>query len=162
MSPIVRLPQEKQQKVKALEAAKKELLKTGSQPRAETLAEKLGWTIEDVHWVENLSPTLVPADSDRRDREYGRRPRGAILIGDEPNPESAYMRKELAEVIQMCLELLSRKARVVFVARVLEQMKMKDVAKTFNCSLEAVRQWQKQAQLKMQTCLEQHGWSLEG
>jgi len=159
--PTIRLPQEKQKQVKLLKAARKELAKTGINVTSETLAKKLQLSIEEVHHVLNLSPTLIPAEDDRRDENYEVGYGGAVLQDKGPDPESAYMKEELAKVMNKCLKTLLEKDRIVITGKFLEDMKLKDLAEVFNCSIESVRQWQNQALEQMKKCLERHGWSLQ-
>ena len=158
--PIIRLPQKKQQKVKALKEAKIELARTGSPAEPELLAEKLGWALEEVEKVLTLSSSMIPVAGDWRDGddEYGYK--GKSLTDPGVNPEKATMKKELAEVVNKCLEALpSPEDRLVIEGRVVKGLKLRELAETLGCSLENVRQWQKRVERLMKICMERHGWT---
>ncbi|MBW2610449.1 MAG: sigma-70 family RNA polymerase sigma factor [Deltaproteobacteria bacterium] len=161
--PIIRLPQARQKKVKELKEARKEFAQKGASTDAETLAERLEWSVEEVHKVASLTPSLMPVDADRREGEEGLKFRGVVLTGDGDDPETAALRKEMAALVNRCLEALpSPQDRLVIVSRVLEGLKLREVAETLGCSLENVRQWQKRVEKMMKACMERHGWSMEG
>ncbi len=161
--PIIRLPQEQQQKVKELEQAKFEISRSGGAPDVNALAEKLGWPTTKVHKVMGLSPSLVPvAGTDSSGAGAGAVPVGTVLVDQRPGPEMAIMKKELAELIRKCLEIIKNKSRLVLMARYFEELTLREIAATLGCSIEKVRLDQKKAEKKMKTCLEDQGWTGEG
>jgi len=156
--PMIRLPQTRQQKVKELKEARREFALSGDKANAKMLADRLEWSVEEVHKITSMSPTFMPADTDRRDREEGGFP-GMVLTNHGDNPETAALRNELAELVNRCLEALpSPQDRLVIVSRVVEGLKLREVAETLGCSLENVRQWQKRVEKMMKECMEGHGW----
>jgi len=156
--PMIRLPQIRQQKVKELKEARREFALSGDKANAKMLADRLEWSVEEVHKITSMSPTFMPADTDRRDREEGGFP-GMVLTDHGDNPETAALRNELAELVNRCLEALpSPQDRLVIVSRVVEGLKLREVAETLGCSLENVRQWQKRVEKMMKECMEGHGW----
>ena len=156
--PMIRLPQEKQNKVKELKAAREDLFKKGGPVSPETLAEKLGWRVDEVHNVLNLSPSLTFMVDDSQDEDdIGAG--GEILRDNSQNPEELTIKKELARAVNRCLEALSTATdRLVLTGRILKNLTLKDLADTLNCSLEKVRLVQKQAEGLMRDCLERQGW----
>ena len=86
---------------------------------------------------------------------------GTIVKDQKPSPEKTSLRKELAKLIQKCIEMLNDKIRLVLLARYFEELKLREIAATLNCSAENVRLMQKQAEENMKTCLEKNGWSGE-
>jgi len=59
-----------------------------------------------------------------------------VLTGDGDDPETAALRKEMAALVNRCLEALpSPQDRLVIVSRVLEGLKLREVAETLGCSL---------------------------
>ncbi len=161
--PAIRLPQAPYKNVKALKEARMELAENGQKVHAKALALKLGWSLEEVHRVSVMIPTLLPVDTESRDDEEESGLHGVVLPARGDNPEDAAMRNEIAELVNRCLEALpSPKDRLVIVSRVLEGLKLREVAETLGCSLENVRQWQKRVEKMMKACMEKHGWSMEG
>lgn len=160
--PMIRLPQARQKKVKELKQARMDLVRSGIKTDAEMLAGRLEWSVEEVHKVSGLTPSLVPVDADRRESEKGLKFRRVVLTGDADDPETAALRKEMAALVNICLEALpSPQDRLVIVSRVLEGLKLREVAETLGCSLENVRQWQKRVEKMMKVCMENHGWSMD-
>jgi len=157
--PVIRLPQEKQQQVIALKKSQETFEKNGISPDPERLAKELGWSMDEVHEGLNLSPGVVTAEQHNDDTEGGGQ--RIILKDRRPNQESETMRKELSVVIDMCLEKLSDDSRIIFLERELEGVKLKDLAKTYNCSMETIRNWYKKACDKMKKCMEDNGFSLD-
>jgi len=161
--PAIRLPQAPYKNVKALKEARMALAQNGQKVHAKALALRLGWSVEEVHRVSAMIPTLLPVDTESRDDEEEGGLHGVVLPARGDNPEDAAMRREVAELVNRCLEALpSSKDRLVIVSRVLEGLKLREVAETLGCSLENVRQWQKRVEEMMRACMERHGWSMEG
>ena len=160
--PMIRLPQARQKKVKELKEAKIDLVRSGAKTDAKMMAHRLEWSVEEVHKVSSMTPSLMSVDADRREREERLKFRGVILTGDGDDPETAALRKEMAALVNRCLEALpSPQDRLVIVSRVLEGLKLREVAETLGCSLENVRQWQKRVEKMMKACMESHGWSMD-
>jgi len=161
--PMIRLPQARQQKVKELREARDEQTRSGLDTRPEALALRLKWRVEEVHEVLAMCPSLVQAEEERRDRGDAADFSGTVLKDGGDDPEAATLGQEMAELIHACLEALpSSTDRLVIVSRVLEGMKLKEVAGMLGCSMENVRQWQKRVEKMMKKCMEKHGWSLDG
>lgn len=160
--PMIRLPQARQKKVKELKEARIDLVRSGAKADAKMLASRLEWSVEEVHKVASLTPSLMPVDADRREGEEGVRIKGVVLTGHGDDPETAALRKEMAALVNRCLETLpSPKDRLVIVSRVLEGLKLREVAETLDCSLENVRQWQKRVEKMMKACMERQGWTMD-
>ena len=160
--PMIRLPQARQQKVKELKQARDELARNGLDTRPEALARRLKWSVEEVHTVSGLTPYLVQAEEARPDSQEETPLSGAVLRDEGDDPEALTLKKEIAELVQRCLEALpSPQDRMVIVSRVIEGLKLKDLAETLGCSIENVRQWQKRVEGLMRACMEKHGWSME-
>ena len=160
--PMIRLPQARQKKVKELKEAGIDLVRSGAKTDVEMLARRLEWSVEEVHKVSGMTPSLMPVDADRKEGEEGSKFKGVVLAGDDDDPETAALEKEMAALIHRCLEALpSSQDRLVIVSRVLEGLKLREVAETLGCSLENVRQWQKRVEEMMQACMEGYGWSMD-
>lgn len=155
--PAIRIPQNPYQKIKALRKARLALAKKGIETRSETLAEKLGWPVEEVHTVSSMSPTLLSTETGSGDEKDDEGFGGVALTATGDNPETASMRKEAAELVNRCLEALPSLDRLVIKSRVLERVTLKALAEPLNCSLENVRLWQKRVEEKMRRCLKRFG-----
>jgi RNA polymerase sigma factor FliA len=161
--PMIRLPQARQQKVKQLREARAQLAREGLDARPESLARRLAWSVDEIHHVSRLSPSLIQAEEERTDRDPEGGRNGEVLRDEGNDPESLTLKKEIAELVRKCLESLpSPQDRLVIVSRVVDGLKLKDLATTFGCSIENIRQWQKRVEKLMRLCLERNGWSMEG
>ena len=159
--PMIRLPQARQKNVKELKEARMDFLRNGVKADPEMLANRLKWSVEEVHKVSGMTPSLMPVDAGGREEE-GLKLGGVALTGDGVDPETATLKKEMAALVRRCLEALpSPQDRLVIVSRVLEGLKLREVAKTLGCSLENVRQWQKRVEKMMKVCMEGQGWSMD-
>lgn len=153
-SPEIRLPQEKSSQFKRLSKAKKTLQDQGETPDPEALAQELGWNVKTVLKVENFSNRVVSVDAQPGYKE----PAGGDRSG---NAEKKTLDKDLAAVMQRCLEALDDAAeRLILVARELKNMKLRQLAQKFGWSIEKVRQKQISAKQSMKVCLEKNGWDL--
>lgn len=163
VQPLIRLPQAVRKRVKELNRAKAELCDAGLESDAQILADRLGWSVQEVHRVTNLSISLVPAaDSAADGDEPGACP-GWVLVDAAPDPEAQTLRKEVAGLVRKCLALLpSAEDRLVIVGRILEGLKLREIAQTLGCSAENVRQRQKKVEKSIKTCIQQHGWAADG
>ena len=160
--PAIRLPQGAYKNVKALKEAKTALAQNGLDADAKALALRLGWPMAEVHRVSAMIPTLLSMDTASTDDGEKSGLHGVVLQVREDNPEDAAMRRDVAELVNRCLKALpSPQDRMVIVSRVLEELKLREVAETLGCSLENVRQWQKRVEKMMKACMEKHGWSME-
>jgi RNA polymerase sigma factor for flagellar operon FliA len=158
--PAIRLPQGAYQKVKALKEAKTALLRDGLNVHGKALANRLGWSVAEVHRVSAMIPTLVPADGASTESDDQRGGPMVLRVPGE-SPEEGAMRRDAAELVNRCLEALpSARDRMVIVSRVLDGLKLREVAETLGCSLESVRQRQKRVAEMMRICMENHGWSM--
>lgn len=160
--PLIRLPQEKQQMVKAVKTAREDLIRAGKETGAAAIAEFLDWRIDQVELVQNLSPALVSIDAHPYRGNTENSPQGLDLEDPGQNPEQAHVRKILQDTIQTCMQKIQPpKYRFVFVARIIEEVTLADIAKTYNKSIETIRQWQRRAQKQMVDCLIRNGWSVD-
>ena len=155
--PMVRLPQEKQTRVKELKAAKEELLKTGEPVDPYTLSVKLGWPIEEVHQVINLSPSINYIDNTPQDDDENRSP-GNIIKDDSLNPEELNMKKQIANFVNICLESLDANPdRIVIQGRFNLEQTLKELAEELDCSIQQVSNIQRRAEGLMKDCLKKQG-----
>lgn len=160
VQPMIRLPQEKQKRVKLLKQAESELALAGRTVDTNSLADTLGWTVHEVHAVAFLSPSIVPVNDGPGYTGDEDGYQGETLTDSGPDPEHVVLKRELADVVNTCLESLTPpQDRLVLVGRILEGLKLKELAETLSCSMENVRQRQKRAEEKMKTCMENHGWT---
>jgi len=157
---LIRLPQNVQEKVKAVKTAENKIICKGEIPTPEALARELGWQIEEVFEALALSPKLVSVADTWKDTEDTPKP-GVVIPDPKDDPEGTFVRKELLDIFQKCLEKLSSKLRFIFNSRVLEDVKLKDLAATFGCSIESIRLRQGEAKAQLKECFQRHGWSKE-
>ncbi len=153
-SPLIRLPQGKMSRVKQLEKAKNSLLNRNITPDEDALACELGWSAEEILKTETLLTSVVSVDE---------RPENGNLIQLEPEktPESEILNKDLALIIQKCMELIDDDSdRLIFIARELGDMTLKEVGFLFGFSIEKARQKHIKAKKSMKSCLEKNGWDL--
>jgi len=158
--PMIRLPQAVQQKVRELKEVGQLFQNTGQEQSPERLAEELGWTVETVNEMATLSPTLVPLDDGgTQDDEDGYQ--GEILHSEEIDPERQTLQSELAELVNKCLQKLNPQNRLVIVGRLLEGLKLRELATSLGCTMENIRIKQKKAETQLKTCIETHGWPVD-
>jgi len=154
-APQIRLPQEKQTRIKQLLAAKDELAGRGLTPDADGLAAHLDWRCEEVHQVEAQLVSVQSTDQNPL----------LILARDgeaRPDLEEKILNKDLGRVMQKCLDGLDQAAeRLILVARQVQGIKLRVLARQFDCAIETIRQREAKAREKMKKCLEKHGWTLE-
>lgn len=162
-TPMVKVPQKKQDLRKQLQEAREELRREKKEDSTDALARRLGWSLPQVRQVASLSNTVVSL--------AGRRPHGAgerdeaveFDIADHgAGPEWKIMRKELARVVQHCLDRLrSARDRLIVVSRIVHERKLREVADSMGCSLETIRLRQQKAQASLRRCLDSYGWDEE-
>ncbi len=153
-SPQIRLPQEKRKLLNQYKEAKDDFLNKGRIPTLDDLAQALGWEKKTVLKIEKLINKVFSIDAAPGFKELAdNNPR--------PHPEKNVLEKELADIMQKCLESLDDvKERMVLVAREFKNMKLRQVADKLGWSIEKVRQKQISARESMKTCLEKNGWDL--
>ena len=155
--PMVRLPQEKQNRVKELRAAKDELLNNGKSVNPEALALILRWPLEEVHQVINLSPSINFLDHPATDEDDDRVP-GDIISDDSLNPEELNIKKQIAENVNRCLEALDvNPDRIVIQGRFNLEQTLKELADELDCSIQQVSNIQRRAEGLMRDCLKRQG-----
>jgi RNA polymerase sigma factor FliA len=154
--PAIRLPQEKQTRVKALLDARNLLAARGQEPSDDSLCRHLGWTKETLRQVESLLIRVQSSDDT------------ALLTvlpapkAGNTDPEKQVLQKDLARVMQKCLDGLADAAdRLILVARQLENVTLRQLAEQFSCSIEKIRQTEIKAKARMRACLEKHDWDLQ-
>jgi len=163
---IIRLPQEKQQKIKSIENAREKVSQQKCErASSEEIAEELGWNPDEIHQAAINKPTFVEVNTtDQRTEQSNPSSSTATSVADMSfNPEALNTQQELIEILQRCLRgLNSVRDRIVLLGRTLEGLKLKDLAASLGCSLENIRQIEQKAKDQMQSCLNKHGWSTEG
>ena len=153
--PQIRLPQEKQTRVKQLLAAKNAIIEQGKTPDIDRLKGHLGWDEAEIHRIEATLVSVQSADHN---------PMVAIARdGDaRAGQEKEVLNKDLGRVMQKCLDGLEQAAeRMILVARQIQGTKLKVLAERFGCAIETIRQREIRAKKKMKDCLKKHGWTPE-
>jgi len=148
---MVRLPQKKQNQVKALKRAREKLIETGRSPSLENLGKELGWPKAEILSVELLMVTVLSRD-DQAGEELPRR--DPLFL----NPEQALERSQLAQIIARCMDLLENAAeKMILTAREYSKVPLKQLACQLGCSIQTVCNRHSRAKQQMKSCLEQHG-----
>jgi RNA polymerase sigma factor for flagellar operon FliA len=162
VQPLVRLPQAVRQKVNAVKAAVAELGQDGTKPDTQCLADHLRWPVSEVHRVMGLALSHMHLAESREEGDDDAEERGFVLIDPTPGPEELTLRKEVARLVRRCLAALpSPEDRLVITGRLMEGLKLREIAETLGCSAENVRLRQQKLQKQLKTCLQQQGWRPE-
>jgi len=157
-APLIRLPQEAQKRVQELNRAVAGLEHDNEPVSTESLADKLGWTSAEVEKTRTLKPTLVTALDDNQPSDE-RQQAQAVLVEKSPesSPQTNLLRRELAELLEHCLEMLPEvRDRIIVKARQLEDITLRELAESFNCSLESIRKREQIALIQLRECLQRH------
>lgn len=154
----VSMSQQRRQRAKELEIAIKDLRREGLSPSPTELTEKLGWSIEQIFQTAEDSLAIVPISQTDWREEEDNAPK-VILQDDADGQEFHLLRRELAELVNKCLEELpSDLDRIVLRGRYQEDLKLKELASTMGCSEQAVHQRQKKAEQWMKECIGTCNW----
>ncbi len=157
--PTVPVPQKKWQEVKQLQKAQEETIGEDDQDKA--VQDYLAWDQEKVEQVRQYVPQMVFIDHqpDREDDDHA-----PFQLADTNgiSPEEAYLRQDLREALHGCMKIsLSAEERHIIISRILHGTTLKDLARTYGCSIEWVRRRQLKAQALLKKCLEEKGYSVE-
>jgi RNA polymerase sigma factor FliA len=161
--PIIRISQELAQKIKMLKKTRISLFQMGQQADDKNVADKLGWSIEEVRNVLKHSVHVVPVmESVEKESDGSRGYWGEIIADKSLSAENMVIINELAACVQKCLENLpSDEYRIVLLGRVIEELNLRELADVLNCSNQTVANRQEKARELMKNCLEKNGWTLE-
>lgn len=161
--PIIRTSQELAQKIKSLKKGKDSLLRKGQQVNDKNLAEKLGWSTEEVRKVSRQAVHVVHVtERPEKDTDTFWQGRGEILADQSPSAENLVVINELVAWVQKCLEKLpSDEYRIVLLGRVVEELNLRELSEVLCCSIQTVANRQEKAQQLMKICLEKKGWTLD-
>ncbi len=158
-APLIRLPQEAQIKVRELNQAIAELERGRKPFSIDYLAEKLGWSTAEVEKIRALKPTrLTAVDDDSSGDEFNSK-QEKVLIEKSPesDPQANLLRREISELLQHCLqELPEVRDRIIVKARQLEDITLKELAQSFNCSIESIRNREKRSLIQLKECLKRN------
>ncbi len=158
-APLIRLPQEAQNRVRALKEATAEMESENGSVSAEDLAEKLGWSVDEVEKTRILQPTLLTAvdDNSHCDSDYTRNETVLVEKSAESDPQANLIRREITEKLEHCLQELPETGdRIIVKARKLEDITLRELADSFNCSIESVRKREKTALMLLKKCMQRH------
>ncbi|EAT14813.1 sigma-70 family RNA polymerase sigma factor [Desulfuromonas acetoxidans] len=158
--PMVRLPQAVQSRVKQLKEARRALQTQQIEVDHQHLSTALDWTLDEVREVEALLPRRVAVD-DGVDQGGDELPSAVTVTSDGPSPETQALQFELAMLINRCLQRLSAQNRLIVVGRLLEGLKLKELAATLGYTAENIRVRQKKSQEQLKSCIEKHGWPVD-
>lgn len=122
------------------------------------IAENLGWEMGKVVELETLKLKIVPINSDEtRDDSID----GALVNGLEFKPKNAETlleEKEILEIVSRCIENISRTdSRLILIARYRLEKTLAQLSVDFNCSIETIRNRQREAEMSVKKCLKRNG-----
>lgn len=154
--------QEDYRKVKLLAGARQELKKEGIELTDQRLAAQLGWPLVEVTSWRRQLPVLVPAlDSEHFDDDE--MSAGVVLTAGDIGPEETTLRHEMWKIVDECLNSLpSPDLRIILKSRTLYEVKLKELAASFACTMESIRLKQKKAANWMRDCIIGKGWLAQG
>lgn len=154
-SPLIRIPQKKRKLFNQLSTAKKEVMDQGKIPEIDELAAQLGWSAEKVVEVDTLFAPVIPIDAGFETLELSESQTGN-------HTEQKILEKDLAKLMQACIESIAdARHRIVFIAREIKNMTLKQVGMKMGWTIEKTRQAQIRAKESMKSCLKKSGWGLE-
>lgn len=143
------LPQKKAQKVKTWKKACEDLAKKlGREPTDQEVAQKLDLSLEEIHKIKNLGLRYESLED-------------AGEIEDSKTPLDSVERQKLHQDTDDCLKKLSDKETLILIARNQDGVPLRELATSFNVSIETVRRREMASLKKMKACMESKDWSLE-
>jgi RNA polymerase sigma factor (sigma-70 family) len=151
---IIRLPQHKMDKIKALKSCIKQF-KNGqaAEPTPEELARELAWPLDEVYQVAAMTPKIS--------RIYGKDNKSAGPFeppANAPNQEDIIYRRQVAKIIQKCIEGLSIASRIIWQRRFGEdKITLRELAENFERSIQYIHQCSVRANEQMASCLKNNG-----
>ncbi len=162
VAPHVRLPQEKWHDFSLCRETEEALRAEGVAVSVQVLADHLGWTREKVSQIRSLDNRIQSLDQAVEGETGARALSVSGLLDDRRTPDQAVQRRQLAGYIQACLDAIQPpENRLVLVARVLQDMKLRELAEIMGCSQQRVAQREASARRSIRDCLERHGVTIE-
>ncbi len=157
--PMVSLPQGQYGRVKALRDCRESLMKSGRETTDEEVAAHLDWQLEQVQKTDALQPFVQSLDKKHNEDGVSELD---VLPDRSPQPVDRVMEKEVARLIDVCLKNLpASDDRLILLARMQQEIKLKQLAIQFGCTPQAIHQREKRALEKMKECLQGKGWAWE-
>ena len=161
-APLIRLPQDVQKRVRELKEIRSQLEQNCGDVSTHALAEKLGWSTDEVARIRALIPSVVSiAEENCRPENGGNFTDGVVLadLSENCDPQDNLLKKELSQLVEHCLRTLpDTRDRLIIKARKLEDVTLRELAASFNCSIESVRKREKLALVQLKECLQHNGW----
>lgn len=157
---IIRLPQEVQQKIKQVKAVKKDYFSQhGRLPNTAQIAAELALPAREITALLASQPSFVEASTlDMTECDEQPATPAAIIKDHRDSPDEQAAKKQLRRIISHCLELLpSARDRIIFLGRQVEELKLRELAESFGCSEENIRQIENKAKKQLRACLESSG-----
>ena len=125
------------------------------------MAKKLGWTADEVEEIRSLIPSVVTITEESKLDDGGNSADEVVLVDrrEENDPQAHLLRSELSQLVEHCLQTLPEtRDRLIIKARKLEDVTLRELAASFNCSIESVRKREKLALIQLRECLQGKGW----
>ena len=160
-APLIRLPQDVQKRVRELKEVRSQLENDGDLVSTHNLAKKLGWSTDEVEEIRTLIPSVVTITEESNSDEEGNSPDEVVLVdrNEESDPQTSLLRRELSQLVEHCLQTLPEtRDRFIIKARKLEDVTLRELAASFNCSIESIRKREKLALIQLRECLQSKGW----
>ena len=161
-APLIRLPQEVQKRVRELKEVRSQLEHEGRPDSVYNLAEKLGWSIDEVDQTLALIPSVVTIAEESSHHDDGGNFTDEVVLADRSencDPQANLLKRELSQLVEHCLQTLPEvRDRLIIKARKLEDVTLRELAASFNCSIESVRKREKIALIQLKECLQRNGW----
>lgn len=160
-APLIRLPQDVQKRVRELKEVRSQLENDGEDLSTQNLAKKLGWSTDKVEEIRLLIPSVVSIAEESNLDDGGNSPDEVVLVDrrEDNDPQASLLRNELSQLVEHCLQTLPEtRDRLIIKARKLEDVTLRELAASFNCSIESVRKREKLALIQLRECLQSKGW----
>ena len=149
---LIHVPQKKYQKVTHLQE-ERQRGKSDSE-----IAGNLGCKMEKVIEFETLKPVIVSCSR----RATGDDSLNGALVRElefrHKNAETLLEEKEILEIVSRCIKNIGRSdSRFILISRYGLEKTLKQLSVNFNCSIETIRNRQREAEMSVKKCLKRNG-----
>ena len=154
--PLIRVPHKQWGKVKQLSSGEHDLITKGKEVTVSRLSALLHWSEGEVDRIRGLRYKIEFYD---RERGEDGGDCWELLANTMKSPERIVMEGEIADMIQLCLQRLQEKKRLILQLRYLDKQEytLATLASRFLLSTERIRQIEVEALGRMKRCLKNKG-----
>lgn len=152
MCEIIRISPSVWNELQKLDAAQQQLRIDDKHSNDKLLAEQLGWSETKIRQLKNLKISQTNLANEFQESDEGQQLENLVI--DHESPEKAEQRRQIAVIVNTCLMALPPRERLIVQARHLQDLTLESLAKSFDVSIERIRQLQKSAEKKMHTCIQ--------